>query len=141
MQSTSVFNPYRDRTLQGNWYEERFYHADTRRDEGLRRTRPLTDDVGKIPRLTRVCKPTGEVFQPGRFDPAKQYMTVSRATYVPHQMREESVTARRMNTSPEDMRRMLSATPQQFIPDWRMPQMTPEQRFKSEYQRAYVRHL
>jgi hypothetical protein len=141
MQSSSVFNPYKSSTLEGNWYEERFFHADTRRDEPDRCTRPLSDELEHAPRVTRLYKGRTEVFQPDAVDPNDHYMTVSQATYVRHRSNEESVTARRMNTSPEELQRMLTASPQQFIPDHRLPHIPPEQRFKSEYQKSYVRHF
>jgi hypothetical protein len=142
MQSTAaVFNPYKDSTLEGNWYEERFFHANTRRDDGVRRTRPLADEIEHIPRVTRVCKPTGEIFQPDPVDPSQQYQTMSRAAYVRHRGHEESVTERRMNTSGEQLQEILAASPQRFIPDHRLQALTPDERFKSEYQKSYVRHI
>jgi hypothetical protein len=142
MQSTAaVFNPYKNSTLEGNWYEERFFHANTRGDEGARRMRPLTDEIENIPRVTRICQPTGEIFQPDAVDPSEQYQTMSRAAFVRHRSHEESVTERRMSTSPEKLQEILAAAPQRFIPDHRLPPLAPEKRFKSEYRKSYVRHI
>jgi hypothetical protein len=143
MQTTaSGFNPYKCATCQGNWYEERFFHANTRLDEPQRRARPLDDEIEHIPRVTRLVKPTGGVFlTQDDEDPQEHYTTVSRQTYVWHQPRNDSVTARRMNTSPEQLQRMLAAQPTRVIPDHSLPARTPQQQFMTIYRKSYLRHI
>jgi hypothetical protein len=58
----NTYNPYEDSTLHSNWYEERFFHANTRGDTFVDRIRPLEDEVENIPRVTRKTRPTGDVF-------------------------------------------------------------------------------
>jgi hypothetical protein len=136
------FNPYECSTLQGNWYEERFFTADSRRFETLPRIRPLTDEIENIPRVSRRFLVTGDVFKPtNKATPEEHFLTMSQQTYVQHPRLNESITARRMNTSPEELRKILGADSTKFLPDYRMPYRGPDKQFKTTYRKSYVRHI
>jgi hypothetical protein len=138
----AVFNPYKQSTLQSNWYEERFFHANTRGDSFTERMRPLEDEIEHIPRITRKSKPIGEVFQyKDDATPEQHYMTMSMKTYVHHHPNLESITTRRMNTTGEQLREMLTAKPNRYICDHSLPYRGPEKQFKTIYQKSYVRHI
>jgi hypothetical protein len=62
-------------------------------------------------------------------------------TYIPHEPNLDSVTRRRMNTSPEQLQQMLTANPSRYICDHSLPARTPDKHFKTIYQKSYVRHI
>lgn len=132
------YNPYDSRTLQGNWWEERFFHADTRGDAAEERVRPAWDEVENIPRVARKCKPTGEVFRMENDEtPDEHFRTVSMQTYVQHDLKQENVTQRRMNATAERLAEILAASPPAYIPNHSLPARGPEKQFKTTYQKAY----
>jgi hypothetical protein len=139
---TDSFNPYKKDTLQSNWYEERFFHANTRSDTFVERTRPLEDEIEHIPRLTRKAKPESEVFQ-FRNDtpPEKHYRSISQETYVHHTPNLESITTRRMDTSGEQLQKILSKNPTRYICNHSLPYRGPEKQFKTIYTKSWVRHI
>lgn len=141
-----TYNPYAHSTLHSNWYEERFFHANTRGDAFIERTRPLEDEIENIPRVTRKTKPTGEVFQFAKTsaeedDPEDHYKSMSMATYVQHEPNLDSVTRRRMNAPPEQLQCMLAANPTRYLCDHSLPARTPEKHYKTVYQKSYVPHI
>lgn len=139
---SNQFNPYEHSTLQANWYEDRFFHANTRNDEPLQLVRPEHDEVENIPRIARRVKPTGEVFKMENDEsPEDHYTTVSMATYVQHNARERSVTEERMNTTNEHLREILDFEPTQFIPNYSTKPIPPNEQFKTTYQSSYPRHF
>jgi hypothetical protein len=165
MTVAGTFNPYECSTCQLNWYEERFYHANTRHDDPTRRVRPEEDEIENIPRVTRVTKPMGEVFhfENGKA-PEKHYATIyqknTKKNYIPksarrsreaqrakspgyiwHHVDNESVTQRRMNTTAEGLKEILSAGSTRYLPDYSMPYRPPEKHYKTEYMKKYVRQL
>jgi hypothetical protein len=136
------WNPYKCETLQGNWYEERFFQADSRRYDTVPRMRPMTDEIEHIPRVSRRSLATGDVFQFRNSDtPEEHYLTMSQKTYVRHPPLNESVTARRMKTSGEELQQMLTAQSTRFLPDYRMPFRGPDKQFQTTYRKSYVRHI
>jgi hypothetical protein len=138
----ATFNPYKESTLQSNWYEERFFHANTRRDSFIERTRPLSDEIENIPRITLKGKPTGEVFQyKNGSSPEEHYTSMSMKTYVHHHPNLESITTRRMNTSGEQLREILSANPNRYICNHSLPYRGPEKQYLTVYRKSYVRHI
>jgi hypothetical protein len=139
---TDSFNPYKEATLQSNWYEERFFHANTRSDTFVERTRPLEDEIEHIPRLTRKAKPLGEVFQYKNDEtPEEHFLTMSMKTYVHHHPNLETITTRRMNTSGEQLREILSKDPTRYICNHALPYRGPEKQFKTIYKKSWVRHI
>jgi hypothetical protein len=139
---THTFNPYKEATLQSNWYEERFFHANTRRDPFTDRTRSRDDEIENTPRVTRKVKPTGEVFCfTNEETPDEHYLTTSRKTYVHHPPNFDTLTARRLNTAPEKLRDILSARPSRYICDHSLPYRSPEKHFKTQYRKAYIRYI
>lgn len=139
---TNTYNPYDSTTLQGNWWEERFFHADTRRDPTETRVRPLEDEVENIPRVARRVLRTGDVFRMENDEtPEEHYKTVSMEAYVAHDVHQETVTQRRMNTSPERLAEILGSEPPGFIPNYGMPERGPEKQFKTTYQKSYKRYF
>jgi hypothetical protein len=140
--TVNPFNPYKDATLQSNWYEDRFFHANTRGDPFVVRTRSRDDEIEHIPRVTRKMKPIGEVFQFQNDETAEEHFrTVSQATWVRHPPETESITARRMNTPPEELRDMLGARPSRHICNHALKYRGPEKQFTTIYRKDYVRHL
>jgi hypothetical protein len=139
---TNQFNPYDCRTCGGNWWEERFHGADTRSEEQEPRTRPLDDEVENIPRITRHVRPTGKIFQLHNDEtPEEHYLTVSRAMYVEYTRDNDSITAQRMNTTPEQMQEILSAGPSHYIGDFSLPPRPVGKQYQTTYRKAYVRKL
>jgi hypothetical protein len=140
--TASVFNPYKATTCQGNWYEERFFHANTRGDEPVQRTRPLEDEIENIPRVTRLTRPTGDAFRSENDEtPEDHFVTTYQETFVQHEPNFGGVTARRMSTSPDKLQRMLAAQPTRYICDHSLPFRAPEKQYRTVYQKSYVRHI
>jgi hypothetical protein len=46
-----------------------------------------------------------------------------------------------MNTTGEQLREILSATPDRFICNHSLPYRGPEKRFQTTYRKSYVRHI
>jgi hypothetical protein len=139
---TDTFNPFKDVTLQSNWYEERFFHANGRPDPFTVRMRSRDDEIENIPRVTRKIKPMSEIFDFKNDEtPEEHFTTVSRKVYVHHHPNLENITARRMNTTAEELRDILSAKPNRYICDHSLPYRSPEKHFNSIYQKSYVRHI
>lgn len=151
-------NPYTSSTLQANWYEDRYFPGSSKKPVEF--VRPEYDEVENIPRIKRYHKPTGEVFQPDHVDPEEQYKTVSRETYVnfaagektvQNQTRsrglsdivpqEESVTQRRMNATPEQIQAILDFETNEFIPNYSLPPVTPEEQFTTTYNSTFKRFI
>jgi hypothetical protein len=135
-------NAYEASTCQGNWYEERFFHANTRGDEPVSRTRPLEDEIEHIPRVKRLTKPTGETFRPENDEtPDEHFMSMYQATYVRHLPSLDSITTRRMNTTPDRLQGMLAAQPTRYVCDHSLPFRSPEKQYRTVCQKSYVRHI
>jgi hypothetical protein len=142
MTTAGTFNPYESSTCQLNWWEERFHHANNRYDDPTLRIRPEEDEIENIPRVTRVTKPLAEVFVMKNDEtPEEHFLTVSQKTYVWHHPDLESVTKRRMNTTPEQLQEILTAGSTRYLANYSMPLQTPEDRFTTVYMKSYVRHI
>jgi hypothetical protein len=140
--AAAAFNAYKASTCQGNWYEERFFHANTRGDQPVPRIRRHEDEIEHIPRLTRVTKPTGETFRPENDEaPDEHFMSMYQATFVDHLPTLDSATIRRMNTSPDKLQRILAAQPTRHVCDHSLPFRSPEKQYRTVYQKSYVRHI
>ena len=129
---------YTNQTLQGNWYEERFFDADTRDKRGEPRVRPKNDDVENIPRIKRANIPTAEVFFPDQENP-ERFVSDYMATYVRHRNVEETVTQRRMNTTPQQLAEILDAGPGRFIPNYSLKPIPPQEQFETTYNSTFKR--
>lgn len=123
-------------TLQGNWYEERFFDADTRQIKGNDRIRPRTDEIENIPRIRRQNKPDADVFAPDK-DEEDRFVTDNMRTYVRHRVHEESVTERRMAASGEHLAEILAAEPNRYIPNYSTKPISPEEQFQTTTGTAY----
>ena len=129
--------------LLGNWYEERFFHADHRKDEVEKTIRPLHDDVENLPRVTRRITKTGECFQIDDPEPEEIYQTTSELAYQASKTRsvnnpqDTSVTYRRMHCTGEELGKMLDVPPPQYLPNYSLAPIPPEEQFKTTYQASY----
>ena len=133
-------NPYDSNTLQGNWYEDRYFEAGENRSHIS--IRPKNDDVENIPRIARRQFDTGPVFQYQNDEtPQEHFKTVSMETYVQHHPQQDSVTARRMNCSPEELSKILDCKPDVFIPDYSLPERPPEKQYLTTYNKAFKRYF
>ena len=131
---------FSNKTLQGNWYEERFFDADTRGKTGEPRMRPRNDEVENIPRIKRQNKPVSDVFFPDQ-DNTERFVTDYQRTYVRHRTHEETVTERRMNATPQHLAELLDAEPSGYIPDYSLKPVTPQEQFKTTYQDTFKRFI
>ena len=128
--------------LLGNWYEERFFHANHRKDPVEHTVRPMEDDVENLPRVTRRVSKTGECFKIDDTDPSDIYHTTSELAYASTKTRsinpqEQSVTFRRMNCSGEELGKMLDVKPPQYLPNYSLAPIPPEEQFKTTYQASF----
>ena len=129
---------FSNRTLRGNWYEERFFDADTRNQIGEPRIRPKNDEVENIPRIKRQNRPVADVFFPDKDDP-ERFVSDYQRTYVRHRNCEETVTQRRMNATPQHLAEILDAEPGRYIPNYSLKPITPEEQFQTTYNTTYKR--
>ena len=132
------------KTLMGNWYEETYFHADERYDKLPPRTRPMDDEIENIPRITRVQKPTGEIFRLDDIEPEERFETETMRAYGPKTRdisMNETITEQRMNCTPEHLREILSVEPSRYIPNYETKEITPEDQFKTVSMETYTRKL
>ena len=137
-------NLYTSETLEGNWFEDRFFDADSRRDEVKKIMRPRNDDVENLPRIARVVRPTGKVFQMTNDEtPEEHYKTVSMETYIDHHYQPDSVTRRRLNTTSEDLQKMLSvgSVDEMHLPDYSLKPRPPEKQYLTTYNKTFIRYI
>ena len=131
---------FSNQTLQGNWYEERFFDADTRHTIAEPRVRPKNDDVENIPRIARQNRPVAQVFFPDQ-DAPDRFVSDYMRTYVKHTGHEQTVTERRMATSPQHLAEMLDADPGRFIPNYSLKPITPDEQFQTTYTSTFKRFI
>lgn len=137
---TNFENLYEPSTLQGNWYEDRYYDAKETRARTI--VRPKDDEVENIPRIARKAFDTGPVFQYQNDEtPEEHYKTVSMATYVPHHVEQDNLTTRRMKCTGEDLAKMLDCTPDIQLPNYSLPERPPEKQYLTTYNKAFKRYF
>lgn len=127
-------------TLKGNWYEERYYDADTRKNILEPRVRPKNDEVENIPRITRQNKPDADVYSYDA-DTPDRWITDKMASYVVHRNHEMTLTERRMNASPEYMAAILSCESPRYLPNYSLKPITPEEQFTTTNMEAFKRYI
>lgn len=127
--------------LKDNWYEERFFHADTRADNSGCRVRPRDDEIENIPRITRKALVDAPVFFPDKVDPMDQYLTTHRRDFVKHRDLEMTLTERRMNTSAQELQEMLSVKPDRFIPDYSLKPISKKEQYQTTHREYFKRFI
>ena len=133
-------NMTKSRTLEGNWYEERFFGGDADKEQRNPLVRPRNDEIENIPRIRRQNKPDSNVFTPDQDDPDR-FVTDKMRTFVVHRGHEETLTERRMHTSPEHLAEILKAEPTYYIPNYKPEEFPVEEQFKTTTQTSYKRYF
>ena len=85
---------------------------------------------------------TGECFKLDDTDPNDIYQTTSELAYSATKTRsinpqDQSVTYRRMHCSGEELEKMLDIKPPQYLPNYSLAPIPPEEQFKTTYQASY----
>lgn len=128
--------------LEGNWYEERYYHADTRTDEAPSRIRPREDDIENLPRIKRIVHQDAPVFKPDDDDiPQEKYLTETKRAFQPITTKEVTTTEKRMRASPQYVQDILSVKPDKKIPNYGLKPVPPQEQFMTETRSKFKQYF
>ena len=128
--------------LEGNWYEERYFHADTRKDVGDPLVRPKENDIDGLPRIKRKNVPIAPVFKHDEQDkPEERFLTETKRSFKPIQKKEETITVKRMTASPQYLQEILSVKPDMELHNYNLEPVSPEEQFLTVNRSTFKRYI
>lgn len=129
------------KTLEGNWYEQRFYRVDSRPEMSEVHVRSREDQVENIPRIARRSNRESPVFQMDDVPPEERFTTQYQRSCEQVACRERSTSETRPKMSQEVLRAVLDYEPTYQPMDTRLPEFSESERLKTTHRESFRRYF